>query len=1004
MKLLGYVANNNKISILLLIIYFISAFAFVKAQQQLPALDLTPQSPTTEAFSRYGDIPVDISTGVPNINIPIYTLKSGNINVPISISYHASGIKLQDIASEVGLGWVLNSGGIVTRTVLGQPDEGLGSSTSKPYYGNAAQMEQALIDGNNGSVEQQQYLSQSIYYGAMNKESYDYFSDRYYYSLSNGQSGIFRKDFSNAALIMVPYSTNKARFYYESSSNLTIENLRIEITTSDGASYFFKRYTSDLWGLTKIVNSNKTDSVLFYSHKEQYQTYSKVDNAHFGDEWTSNGLQYSDRTEVEQESGGFCLAQKFGTSILPRSITSTNDIVLLDSIVSTTAIVKFIYLSDRQDRQFTTFDNPKSRLNKIQVVSKVTGQAIKEFSFYQSYFGTSGSADARLRLDSISIGEEKYSFKYNSLSLPAYYHLTFQGEEGSTSEDFWGYYNGSGGIGSVPGVFLPDQFAGVNKFPDEYFSKACILQEIKYPAGGKTTFEFELNKVGFNVYDFTASGKPSDGSVGGLRLKKITTYSNEDAQPIVKQYEYVPRTSTYYPINRALFVYREDTYNLFAKSPSCQSDYFSGSWVCVSNPLSKIIGIGGAPVTYPQITEYYGNASVNLGKTVYYYSVPEADNSISDYRFRNPFEYDNGNYIPQLIKKEIYINDNGVYRLIKSIENTYTEFKPRSFQTGLNLASNLNFASYNGGLESTAFDTYNLRYAQDCISCNYLNTMEYSDTWASTNINLVTRAKESDFINESTIVNKTTDFDYDEYLQLAKKTVSNSSGETFIYLYKYSTDFPSQSPYSEMLSRNILAPVIEQAEYKNTITSPPLQILKTNYDYWNGSAWSSTTTNMIVPRTLETQKDNDLPETRLRYEHYDNQGNVQSVSKEGGPKTCYVWSYGGQYLIAKIENADYSAVESALSGSVAVQSFRDNLSPTDAQVVSFLSPLRNPNNPALKGALVTTFTYDPLVGMTSMTDPAGHITYYQYDPFQRLQAVKDQPGNIIKSYDYHYKP
>jgi YD repeat-containing protein len=54
-------------------------------------------------------------------------------------------------------------------------------------------------------------------------------------------------------------------------------------------------------------------------------------------------------------------------------------------------------------------------------------------------------------------------------------------------------------------------------------------------------------------------------------------------------------------------------------------------------------------------------------------------------------------------------------------------------------------------------------------------------------------------------------------------------------------------------------------------------------------------------------------------------------------------------------------------------------------------------------AQMTTYTYDPLIGMTSSTDAKGEVTYYEYDSFQRLQNIKDKDGNIIKSYVYHYQ-
>lgn len=73
-----------------------------------------PSSAEATALKRYGEIPVDYSTGVPRIEIPLLTVQSGMLEVPVSLSYHASGVKINDVASEVGLGWALNCGGMVT--------------------------------------------------------------------------------------------------------------------------------------------------------------------------------------------------------------------------------------------------------------------------------------------------------------------------------------------------------------------------------------------------------------------------------------------------------------------------------------------------------------------------------------------------------------------------------------------------------------------------------------------------------------------------------------------------------------------------------------------------------------------------------------------------------------------------------------------------------------------------------------------------------------------------
>src|ERR1700759_3620789 len=75
-------------------------------------------SPNAASLGKYGDIPVSYNTGIPDINIPIYTIKSSQLQLPISLSYHAGGIKVQEQASWVGAGWALNAGGVITRTVI----------------------------------------------------------------------------------------------------------------------------------------------------------------------------------------------------------------------------------------------------------------------------------------------------------------------------------------------------------------------------------------------------------------------------------------------------------------------------------------------------------------------------------------------------------------------------------------------------------------------------------------------------------------------------------------------------------------------------------------------------------------------------------------------------------------------------------------------------------------------------------------------------------------------
>lgn len=105
-----------------LLIIFI-CFHFLTLQAQIPEAPKNLLSPNAASLGQYGEIPVSLFTGTPNINIPIYDLSYGNISVPISLSYHASGIRPDQHPGWVGLGWTLNAGGMISRNIKDGPDE-----------------------------------------------------------------------------------------------------------------------------------------------------------------------------------------------------------------------------------------------------------------------------------------------------------------------------------------------------------------------------------------------------------------------------------------------------------------------------------------------------------------------------------------------------------------------------------------------------------------------------------------------------------------------------------------------------------------------------------------------------------------------------------------------------------------------------------------------------------------------------------------------------------------
>src|SRR5450432_1783014 len=108
-----------------LIIFYLVLISFplILSAQSNSYGTVTIASPTAASLGKYADIPVSYHTGIPQINIPLYTVKAGSLELPLGLSYHASGLKVSETLSWVGGGWSLDAGGVITRTVMGLPDE-----------------------------------------------------------------------------------------------------------------------------------------------------------------------------------------------------------------------------------------------------------------------------------------------------------------------------------------------------------------------------------------------------------------------------------------------------------------------------------------------------------------------------------------------------------------------------------------------------------------------------------------------------------------------------------------------------------------------------------------------------------------------------------------------------------------------------------------------------------------------------------------------------------------
>jgi YD repeat-containing protein len=134
-------------------------------------------------------------------------------------------------------------------------------------------------------------------------------------------------------------------------------------------------------------------------------------------------------------------------------------------------------------------------------------------------------------------------------------------------------------------------------------------------------------------------------------------------------------------------------------------------------------------------------------------------------------------------------------------------------------------------------------------------------------------------------------------------------------------------------------------------------------------------------------------EIKTYFDDYDNHGNLREYHEKDNYPNTLLFGYNYSYLIAKIGNLSYSNILPNLGCT-----YEQLQEKTSIELIAIFNNLRT----TYPEAFIASYTYDPLIGMTSETDPSGKITFYNYDDFNRLETVKDHDGNIIKHVDYHY--
>lgn len=472
---------------------------------------LAQDVPGSTAFAPVGgasiaQYAVNQSTGTFTTSLPLLELKGSFLTHPINLGYAASGVKVNQLSSWVGLGWELAAGGMITRQVNDWPDDlhsmayPVNPRIGYLYWNDTLNTIAGKTLPQLTATEKDQVF----------KETHDKEPDLFYFNF-NGYSGTFRFDIDGTPRIETKQDL-KITYTINPSLNLRYQELfppvsdaigaitGFTITTPDGVKYIFDQYeyvitssdgqteslyngyvpTTDCspsfkvpykhdgylnsipiiksWKLSSIVDQYGRTEFLFEYTKEIYTDHSSIAQ---WNRWQTPALNqnFNHSSEVvlnyDKRLNKIKYGSHNGTSFLyygeARFITETTD---RPDIYYSTEFLNFLTFSGFGG------NNHSRLLKKIELVSG--SDVVKTLEFTYGTFaettlsGCPAYVEAhRKRPKLLSVQEKNltaslpaYSFAYNTTALPPRH---------SASIDWWGFYNGSSA-----NTFLPYLYAYPN--------------------------------------------------------------------------------------------------------------------------------------------------------------------------------------------------------------------------------------------------------------------------------------------------------------------------------------------------------------------------------------------------------------------------------------------------------------------------------------------------------------------------------------------------------------
>jgi YD repeat-containing protein len=521
---------------------FLLLFAFLHASifsQQLPVV--IPQSPEAASLSKYCEYPVGSFTGIPSISVPLYTISSGDISIPIELNYHAGGFRVTEEADWVGLGWSLSTSYVISQSVKGADDftgsKGDGTNVGLSYL-TAPKIIDIMGGGSSGDFGGLCDLSATnrgqngficgggLYLGDFSFCRSNWATvDGEILNYSNYASTTFDWEPDVFSLSIPGYS---GKFILGQDSTvyfLEKQDLKVEkndngflVTTSEGVQYEFNKksitavnsYNQEVsaeWHLTRIISRKNPGKKLRFVYKE-------------GD-WIQQ-FSYSESAIVQSVTTDYIVQKSPITASMYKE-------TYVDSIIYDEGYVVFYpKINGRLDIKNADL------LDSIRIFN-YENNPVKTFVFKTGYFNASYAGGGyftnlalsftyldttmryRLRLDTLieqngNKDKKKYIFQYSNIMLP---------RKDSYSQDHWGFYNGAYNSQLIPSfegelhyeeipegyfpITVYQNLDGANRNSNANYMSACMLKDIIYPTGGSTTFEFEGNTYNNILSEYNSS-------------------------------------------------------------------------------------------------------------------------------------------------------------------------------------------------------------------------------------------------------------------------------------------------------------------------------------------------------------------------------------------------------------------------------------------------------------------------------------------------------------------